>query len=397
LVTHFAVVFVAWGLAQLSVSSGHLRLTAWHRSQSETTTPDGKVRWNAFDYLLVVVLVTFSAIRYFVGTDYGTYLKLHLAIEPSNVADSYSESPVEIGYTTLSILVRSITAFPYAIFWITSILTVIPMYVAIKRGSRDLPFSILIYMLLAFYINPFNMVRQGIAVALLLLAHTFYGKNRAAYYGLSVLAGLFHYTAWLAALAQWAILRWRPAMRTVVYVVAGTLLVGMLIVIVNIIDPTMVASLLGSINPRYEGYLEGSRSGIGTYLIITTRLALLCLVFVLMKHSGDGLASNWGQYGPWVAFSAIGVCFLTIGTQAVNVGRIDYYFSVFLILLIPNLLRATDPTRNATTHGLLGKAEALATSSRRVKVVFTVLGSVYFAMFIANFSNLIPYQTYLAP
>ena len=98
---------------------------------------------------------------------------------------------MEVGYTTLSIAVRSLTDFPYAIFWATSILTVIPMYIAIKRSSLDLPFSVAIYMLLAFYVSPFNLVRQGIAIALIFLAHTFFEKNRVLYFVLSALAGLF--------------------------------------------------------------------------------------------------------------------------------------------------------------------------------------------------------------
>lgn len=395
LAAQFVVAFVAWALAQLSVSARHLVPAAWHLSPRSRNTSDSPGRWNTFDYLLVVVLVAFSAFRYYVGTDYGTYLALHLAVNPADVLGSYAASPVEIGYTTLSILVRSLTDFPYAIFWATSILTVVPTYIAIKRSSLDLPFSVLIYMLLAFYVSPFNMVRQGIAIALIFLAHTFYEKNRVLYFVISVLAGFFHYTAWLAAAIQWILLRWRPSIRAVAYTVGGVLLAGLLFVVINAMNPTLVTSLLSSINPRYTDYFERARSGIGTYLIIATRLALLYLAFLLLKRSGNGLASNWSNYGTWFAYAALGICFLAIGTQAVNIGRLDYYFSVFLVLLLPNLLKGIETSEVPPQAGALGKFTELATSPRNVKISFALLGSLYFAVFITNFSNLVPYQTYL--
>ncbi|EPR77546.1 capsular polysaccharide biosynthesis protein [Leifsonia rubra CMS 76R] len=388
------VVFVAWGLAQLSVTSKlHFpALLARQRNDSPLGQPNN--RWNIFDCLLVILLVGFSAVRYFVGTDYRTYLSLHSAVDPSQVLASIAASPVEIGYTSLSIAVSSLTDFPYAIFWVTSILTVVPMYMAIKRSSLDLPFSILIYMLLAFYVSPFNMVRQGIAIALIFLAHTFYEKNRAVYYTLSVVAGLFHYTAWIAALAQWAVLRWRPSIRMVIYMVVGVFSVGVVFVMVNAINPTLMSSALGFVNPRYADYFEGSRSGIGTYVIIVTRAALLYLAFLLLKRSGTETSVNWSTYGGWFAYAALGICFLAIGTQAINVGRIDYYFSIFLVLLIPNLLSGVRRLDPQPKTNFLGSAVEWVTTPRNVKIGFLACGSLYFAVFISNFSDLVPYQTY---
>ena len=343
----------------------------------------------------MTVLVGFSAVRYFVGTDYQTYLSLHQKIDLTDVVGSYASSPVEVGYTTLSIVVHALTDFPYAIFWATSILTVVPVYIAIKRSSLDLPFSVTIYMLLAFYVFPFNLIRQGIAVALLFLAHTFYEKNRALYFVLSALAGLFHYTAWLAAAIQWMFLRWRPTIRMTTYIVASILLAGLLFVVINAMNPAFVSSLLSAINPRYGDYFDRAGSGIGTYLIIATRLALLYLAFLLLRRSGDGLIGTWREYGAWFAFAALGICFLTIGTQAVNAGRIDYYFSIFLVLLIPNLLKGIQASEVRPKAVSFGRFIELATSPRNVKVSFAILGSLYYAMFIANFSDLLPYQAYL--
>ena len=87
--------------------------------------------------------------------------------------------------------------------------------------------------------------------------------------------------------------------------------------------------------------------------------------------------------------------FLIIGTQAVIVGRIDYYFSVFLVLLIPNLLKRIETSEVLPQAGALGKFTELATSPRSVKISFPLLGSLCFAMVITNFSNLVPYQPYL--
>lgn len=389
MVAYLLVALASLVLAQLSAIVNH-RANSKLGLNHGTSQEGNASRWNVFDFLLIALLVIFSAARYFVGTDFGTYLSLHLTMDPRDPIGSFGSSPVEIGYTALSMLVRMLFASQFAIFWVTSVLAVVPMYIAIKRTSMDLPFSIAIYLLMAFYVLPFNMIRQGIALSLLFLAHTFYAKNRRLYYWLSAAAGLFHYTAWFAAAAQWSVLRWRPSLRAVVSIAAGIFIGGIIFVLVNMASPETVSGLLGFVNPRYEDYFKDSSSGIGTYLILATRLGLLGLALALFKRSRMGAAHNWEQYGPWVTFVVFGACFVALGTQAVNIGRIDYYFSVFLVVLIPNLVaQMAPPARTA----LSPRVAKIVTLPRVIKLGFLVCGTIYFALFVSNFGELVPYQT----
>jgi hypothetical protein len=330
-------------------------------------------RWNAFDVAIVVVLVSFSALRYNVGTDFQIYALNFAQIQPEYWQYYLARSPLEGGYTVLSIAVRAISADPFAIFWVSSALTVIPAYVGIKKLSRDPTLSIFLFITLAFYVAPFNAIRQGIAVSLVFWASTFIGRKTWLFICVSLLATTFHLTALFAAVILLAARRWRPTTAQAV----GALIAACGLAVV--IRFGSVKALIDSVVPQYGQYAEANAAGVGSYLVLAVKLVLLFVVLHLLVRSDEtGGSTDDARHAGYVA---IGLAFLVIGTQYLVISRMEMYFGIFLIVLIPNAIARQDVSPASRTL-------------KRAAVVIVAI--VFFAAYLGNYGELLPYRISLS-
>ena len=210
-----------------------------------------------------------------------------------------------------------------------------------------------------------NAIRQGMAVSLNFWASTFLEKRPWVFVVLNILASTLHLTAAVAAVAQFLVRKWKP--RTGGVLIA--LMTSLAVVLLMGFQP--VRQVLASIVPRYEAYLVPDAVGIGTYLAIIFKLALLLYVLHVLRN----------QPIEYVAMVTVGLIFLVIGTQYMVVARMELYFGIFLILALPNALAQsrTISAKGKSLHGLTVVALAFA----------------YFVAYLQNYAGLIPYQTYL--
>ncbi|MCW2132874.1 EpsG family protein [Arthrobacter sp. VKM Ac-2550] len=350
----------------LSWLSEFIRNTPRSQTQRATERPGLRrvrvLRWTPIDFFIIAVMVTFSAVRYEVGTDYGMYARRFQELSTVDWSGQLAASPQEIGYTALSLFLRGFTDNPSIIFWVTSALTVIPVYAAIKKQSLNPTMSLLLYVLLAFFVAPFNIIRQGIAISLSFYASTFLDRNKTAFVIINAIAATFHTSAILVAVIQLLARNAKPTKKK-------ALILGVVALVAagGISQWSFLSTFLNSLNERYDTYLGAAAVGLGSYLVIVTRVALLAYAMRL------GRSQHYQRYGMYVL---IGIMFLIAGTQSEAVNRMELYFGIFLILLIPNQLAGR---RDAGLH----------------KVGLCIAGGIYLAMYLSNWGHLTPYQTYL--
>ncbi|MGB2891976.1 MAG: EpsG family protein [Albidovulum sp.] len=318
--------------------------------------------WGVWDALTVVVLISFSALRYRVGTDFDLYLVLYKRLYVGNWIEQLATSPQEFGFTLMSLVLRENFKSPYALLWATSVLTVVPAYAAMKKRSADMPMSIVLYVLLAFFVGPFNIIRQGIAVSLSFWADTFREKNRPIWITLNIVASSFHASVILVVALQWVVRRFKIGHWHLLGVIVCAWMGAAFI-----LDLPIVLKWLSALNPRYATYaISEERSGIGTYLMLASRIALVGYAVFLAK----------GQRNQWLAYCAVGIGFLAIGTQSVVVSRLEIYFGIYLTILLPNLMKER------------GRSDL-----ERLTIV--AASAVYFVFYLSRYGGLLPYQTYL--
>ncbi|MET3769735.1 hypothetical protein ABIB15_002439 [Marisediminicola sp. UYEF4] len=322
-------------------------------------------RWTVFDVLALSALISFSAFRFEVGTDYAIYALNYSQIQPEFWQYYLERSSLDWGYTQLTIALRALSDFPYLIFWVTSAVTILPVYVVIKKQSLHPAFALLLYILLAFYLAPLNAIRQGMAVGLNFWASTFLEKRPWVFVALNVVASTLHLSAAVAAVVQIAVRKWKP--RT------GGVLVALFsaFVVVLLMSFPPVRQVLASIIPRYEIYLVPNAVGLGTYLTIMFKLGILLYTLHLLRR----------QPAEYVAMVTVGLIFLIIGTQYLVVARMEMYFGIFLVLALPNALALT---RDISDRG----------KNLHVAAVL-ILAAAYFFAYLQNYAGLIPYRTYL--
>lgn len=318
--------------------------------------------WSVTDLVVVCGLVVFSAFRWRVGTDYGLYTDLYQRLDPSDWAGSIARSPQELGFTVLSLALRSVSPGPRPLFVLCAAATVLLSYAALKRASAWLPLSVAIYILYAGYLQPFNTVRQGLAIAILFWANRFLVKRWPVWILFVLLATSFHTTAAFAALAQLLVIRWRPTLMTSIAVIAVLGLGGGLL-----IHAPPVIEWLSAINPRYGVYLSGDGSGLGTYLIAAVWAILLVGTLIVARGRPTGRLHAYGT---------LAVLFTIIGTFAPDAGRMADYFTPFFALLVPAAIER---------HG----------HRRIIGIGIVLFGAAYFATFLLSFDGLLPYRAAL--
>lgn len=327
--------------------------------------PLRSTQWTFFDWLLVIGLITFSAMRFEVGSDFKMYSRFYEGLYTNDWDLQIEASPQEVGYTVLSLFLRQFSEEPHLIFWVTSIITVLPAYAAIKKRSLDPTMSILLYILLAFFVTPFNIIRQGIAISLNFWANTFIEKKyKVAFIVINAIAATFHTSVIIVAVIQLIAHKWKPTKKKAVAV-------GILAVVaaMGLHTFTSLAEWLNGLNGRYDTYIgtTAASAGLGTYLVIAVTLALLIYAAAL---------GNVQAQSKYFIYVLIGAAFLIVGTQAIAVARMQLYFGIFLVLLVPNQMQnRKDPTIE--------------------KFFLVIAAAVYFGFHLANYGGLLPYQTYL--
>ena len=114
----------------------------------------------------------------------------------NSLIEFFKASQVESGYATLVYFTSHVfESFQWLLFF-TALIQIIPIYkcCAILKKELSIAYPMLVYMCL-FYVSGFNVMRQSISCAWLLLAYVYLYKKRYAGMALSIIiAATFHST-----------------------------------------------------------------------------------------------------------------------------------------------------------------------------------------------------------
>ena len=146
-----------------------------------------------FWIMIAAVLILFGGLRYRVGNDFDSYCLIF-----ENICkdwDTILYNGTEAGYVWLNRLVSVWTEEPQWIIVVTTALITLFGVAAICKESKLVPFSLFIFFSTVYY-QGFNLIRQCIACAIVLLALVYVKQKKWFWAGaLLLLASLFHKTA----------------------------------------------------------------------------------------------------------------------------------------------------------------------------------------------------------
>lgn len=141
--------------------------------------------------LALIMLSLLAGLRYRVGTDTLSYMD-----EYNNYPLSFFKDKYLFGWYALMALCKSLHFSFYGVQLILAVLTNYAVVKFLRRYSLHFFSSLLLYYIIVFPTLNFEILRQGVCVAIFLLSfHYLEEKKLAKYYIFAGCACLFHYSA----------------------------------------------------------------------------------------------------------------------------------------------------------------------------------------------------------
>lgn len=280
--------------------------------------------------VLILLLCFIMGFRYNVGNDYHNYVDIYENL------DWYMDV-FEPGYIFLcqfSQILNLTYQFP---FFICSLLTVLPIaFLVNKTIPKMFCTSMTVYVLSYVYFEAMNTVRQAVAMSAFLLVFYFYIIKEQKLKALLALifGALFHKSILIIAFLAFIISKFRDKfnIKLCLILLLGSFVIGHCLQ--SFFDAISGLTMLLGLNSNYMDVFEERGVASGTFQIYLNISALYLLIF------------NKKQFSPKNRRNQIIALFYVAGIVIYNVFisfyiglRFYWYFYLFVILVIPNLLK----------------------------------------------------------
>lgn len=319
--------------------------------------------------VLIILLCFIMGFRYNVGNDYHNYVDIYENL------DWYMDV-FEPGYILLCQFSQKLNLTYQFPFFICSLLTVLPIaFLVNKTIPRMFCTSMTVYVLSYVYFEAMNTVRQAVAMSAFLLVFYFYIIKEQKLKALLALifGALFHKSILIIAFLAFVISKFRDKfnIKLCLILLLGSFVIGHCLQ--SFFDAISGLTMLLGLNSNYMDVFEERGVASGTFQIYLNISALYLLIF------------NKKQFSPKNRRNQIIALFYVAGIVIYNVFisfyiglRFYWYFYLFLILVIPNLLK----TRKIKIRPLFFIALVLIMTI----YTFVTLQSKYYIDYNMNFS-----------
>lgn len=288
-------------------------------------------------YFLCICLFLLSAFR---GETVGGDLEHYIPhFEEISTTNSFKEifflytSNFEPGYTLLLKFISIISPANRFYLIVTSAISLIGPFIFIKRYSPWPCFSLFIYMLLGFYTNTFNNVRQSMAISIYLISLSFIIEEKNKKFALMCLcASSIHFSA-IICLSCLILNNIKLNSRNFfLMLIGGTSFF-------YICGETIFTNLMVNVlTDKYFGYSGGNGEGYGM-LVFYIILTLICYISYILFR--DKIHPNSKQYMElFVKFMPMLVAIQLFAPLFASMLRLTYYFYIPIIVLIPSIIKS---------------------------------------------------------
>lgn len=288
-----------------------------------------KIRQNK-KYLILIftILVLFLVLRDpSVGVDTDNYKEIFKYCHKVDFIRLFSFSRHEVGFKYYCKLISSIY-YDYTFFlMITSILSMIGVYYFIQNNSKNYIQSTFIFITFNFYSYFFGILRQSLAISILLFSLTFIKKRKLFPFLLFVfLASLFHKTA-LVFLPLYFVYQ--------VKIDKLKFWIWLIFIILFVIFKNFILDFI--FNYIYKPNSLEALSGSGYKMLV-----LLLGISLLSYFYQDKLLKKDRNNQLFINMTFIATLIQVLATMFSTAHRITLYYLFGIIILIPNIIRAIE-------------------------------------------------------
>lgn len=288
--------------------------------------------------ITMILFTLISAFRsYNVGTDSRMYIGEFFKVEEILFSD-IGTLRLEKGYITLYKIIDIFTNNYQWVFIVTSIIINYSMYKFIKKYSENYAFSSLLYFSLNIYFAYMCIIRQGIALAIILLGFDYIiNKKYLTFLLLCLFASLFHTSAIIMIiLIPLRMLNFKATLNNVLLIsVCGS--------VISILISKPIFMIFANLLTDYNKYIGHSiyfeKSLITAPLYTIFNFILLIMPFIIFKKEKMEAILKENRD---INFIVLILCVATIISAAsINISilsRLFYYLNIFNIIYVTNLI-----------------------------------------------------------
>ena len=333
-----------------------------------------------------------SALRYDVGTD---YLRRY-NYDYNRISQGIDVKNLEIGFKLIVKFCLLFTQESYLLFIIVSAITIGSiMYIIIKKSKNPI-LSVTIFLLAGFFFDSLNIVRQYLAISIVILGYPFLlekDKKIFLFIPFAIVAGLMHSSAFimliLVVLNQKMLANWK-----------WVIPVSIIILILN----ENLINILGIFiqNTRFSVYLTGKfAQGDVSYLFIAENL--LIYLFMSYVYSKNKKLNNIQKEDIlFINIQALALIVMVLGSCHMLFIRMALYFSVFQIVSIPYYISKMPNSQIVEDLLKISKNKInLKKVENKLKQCVTIIFILCFAFaftrtnILTNTNEVLPYKTIL--
>lgn len=287
-----------------------------------------------FIFIALVSLIVVSGFRYKSGTDYSTYIEIY-SQTPTVVLSEQSEW----GFFLINQILYDISSNPQIMFLGIALITNILMVYGILRYSTKFELSMYLYITTFCYYSTFNGMRQWLASAILFVGFKYIKERDLFKYLICVfIAYTFHNSA-LVMIPMYFIVNRRFESKETLIIVA---IFVFSYIFFNGFLETLFTFLQGTKYEHYQEGIEAWQEGAGMIRVVVYVVPLIATI-ILKKYMNERSTKDLDIL---LNLCLMSVLFMLLGTRHVFFVRMNLFFDIYYVLLLPRLTDLEDKNLN---------------------------------------------------
>ena len=295
--------------------------------------------------LVFALLICIAACRsYTVGVDTEQFIRAYARIGAEGWS-AFALQRYEPGFTALCLLLNQLSSNYQLLLVFTAIVMYVPIGYAIYKYSENPLLSCFLFITLNIYTAYMNVMRQGIAAALLVVAFVFLLKrSNVGFVACVVAASMFHVYALIAlVILPLTKIGFRKG-----YVFVYLALYAICLLAFNVVL-ALAQWVLGREDVYSSDFMASNYFGAVIQLAFVAVLAFFVVNYIeVLKRTN---LDDRGMLSFYQHAMMLAVLFQVTGVQAEIFARLAYYFSIFAVISIPIALTA--PKQKERTFSLV--------------------------------------------
>ena len=263
-----------------------------------------------------------------VGTDTPGYTLMYNLLQTNAVREVSTHMEKGFLYFNKSLLFFS--GDQQFLLFVSSLVMLGAVFFCFYKYSRYIALSVFLYATDLYFFHLTGM-RQGLAMALLILSIPFVQQRRLIWFVLLVwLASTFHHSALLFLIIY--PLSKRPCTRKTI----ALYFVGALVCVAFF---PFFSNLMFKLFPVYQGYTESVWFGNEVKIASVMKILVAASVFFFSWFTWKKRPANIQEENrTFIHLSLLGLCIMLISIRATLLEREALYFSFFNTILLPNMI-----------------------------------------------------------